>query len=238
MLRSKRAETDASRSDGGALFPVVALLAAAAAIEYLVPGGGERPRVSSSAGSRAAEDEDGRGRLATTPSEIPPRGWKDILLRVYSNVSQHRILALAAGMTYYSLCHLPRSRSAGCSVRAIRGPVGDSEAPRSGLRISPRRRHRCRPGPAHARCLEGVAEPRAYISDWTCHLALERQRGDEVVVRHAEHRLWRGGKARVLQAERGLARLHGRRDPVRARRAGRHRRHSRRAQLHRAFRGG
>ena len=86
MLRSKRAETDASRSDGGALFPVVALLAAAAAIEYLVPGGGERPRVSWSAGSQAAEDEDGRGRLATTPSEIPPRGWKDILLRVYSSI--------------------------------------------------------------------------------------------------------------------------------------------------------
>ena len=103
MLRSKRAETDVSRSDGGALFPVVALLAAAAAIEYLLPGGGEPSRVSSSVGSRAAEDEDGRGRLATTPSEIPPRGWKDILLRVYSNVSQHRILALAAGMTYYSL---------------------------------------------------------------------------------------------------------------------------------------
>ena len=96
MLRSKRAKTEASRSDGGALFPVVALLAAAAAIEYLVPGGGERPRVSSSAGSLAAEDEDGRGRLATAT----PRGWKDILLRVYSNVSQHRILALAAGMTY------------------------------------------------------------------------------------------------------------------------------------------
>jgi membrane protein len=96
MLRSKRA-ADAYHSDGGALFPVVALLAAAAAIEYLLPGGGERSRVSSSAGSGAATDDDGRGRLATTPSEIPPRGWKDILLRAYSNVSQHRILALAAG---------------------------------------------------------------------------------------------------------------------------------------------
>jgi len=102
MLRSKRAEMDVSRSDGGALFPVVALLAAAAAIEYLLPGG-ERPKVSSSAGPPAARDDDGRGRLATTPSEIPPRGWKDILLRVYSNVSEHRNLALAAGMTYYSL---------------------------------------------------------------------------------------------------------------------------------------
>jgi Virulence factor BrkB len=103
MLRSKRAETDASRSDGRALFPVVALLAAAAAIEYLFPGGSQRLGMSSSAGSRAATDDDGRGRLATTPSEIPPRGWKDILLRVYSNVSEHRILSLAAGMTYYSL---------------------------------------------------------------------------------------------------------------------------------------
>ena len=114
MLRSKQAETNASRSEGGSLLPVVALLAAAAAIEYLLPRGGERSGVSSSAGSRAATDDDGlgrlattddddRGRLATTPSEIPPRGWKDILLRVYSNVSEHRILALAAGMTYYSL---------------------------------------------------------------------------------------------------------------------------------------
>ena len=46
MLRIKRAETDASHSDDGALFPVVALLATAAAIEYLLPGGGERSRVS------------------------------------------------------------------------------------------------------------------------------------------------------------------------------------------------
>ncbi|MCK1741259.1 YihY/virulence factor BrkB family protein [Bradyrhizobium sp. 139] len=34
---------------------------------------------------------------------MPARGWKDILLRVYSNISEHRVLALAAGMTYYSL---------------------------------------------------------------------------------------------------------------------------------------
>ena len=46
MLRIKRAETDASHSDEGPLFPVVALLAAAAANEYLLPGGGERSRVS------------------------------------------------------------------------------------------------------------------------------------------------------------------------------------------------
>ena len=48
-------------------------------------------------------DQEDRGRLASSPSEIPARGWKDILLRVYSNISEHRVLALAAGMTYYSL---------------------------------------------------------------------------------------------------------------------------------------
>jgi membrane protein len=49
------------------------------------------------------EGRDDRGRLASSPSEIPARGWKDVLLRVYSNISKHRVLALAAGMTYYSL---------------------------------------------------------------------------------------------------------------------------------------
>ena len=41
--------------------------------------------------------------FASAPSEIPARGWIDILLRVYRNISDHRVLALAAGMTFYSL---------------------------------------------------------------------------------------------------------------------------------------
>nr|WP_246754531.1 YihY/virulence factor BrkB family protein [Bradyrhizobium diazoefficiens] len=44
-----------------------------------------------------------RGRYATSPAEIPARGWKDILWSVYRNIGDHRILALAAGMTYYSI---------------------------------------------------------------------------------------------------------------------------------------
>lgn len=55
-----------------------------------------------SAASLVAERGD-RGRTAASPSEIPARGWKDILWRVYGNISDHRILALAAGMTYYSI---------------------------------------------------------------------------------------------------------------------------------------
>lgn len=65
------------------------------------PEKGEDDR-DTSAAAVAAEGKE-RGRLASAPSEIPARGWRDILLRVYGNISEHRVLALAAGMTYYSL---------------------------------------------------------------------------------------------------------------------------------------
>jgi membrane protein len=57
-------------------------------------------RAASAAGLTDVKD---RGRQAASPSEIPSKGWRDILLRVYENVSRHRVLALAAGMTYYSI---------------------------------------------------------------------------------------------------------------------------------------
>src|SRR5271155_879523 len=47
--------------------------------------------------------EAGRGRSADAPSEIPPQGWKDILLRVYHGISEDRIPLVAAGVTFYLL---------------------------------------------------------------------------------------------------------------------------------------
>jgi membrane protein len=47
--------------------------------------------------------EHGRGRLASAPSEIPARGWKDILLRVWNNIGEDRVMLVAAGITYYCL---------------------------------------------------------------------------------------------------------------------------------------
>jgi membrane protein len=47
--------------------------------------------------------EVGRGRSAETPSQIPARGWKDILLRIYRGISENRILLVAAGVTFYTL---------------------------------------------------------------------------------------------------------------------------------------
>jgi membrane protein len=48
-------------------------------------------------------EERGRGRSADTPSEIPGRGWKDILVRVYREISDDRVMAIAAGVTFYVL---------------------------------------------------------------------------------------------------------------------------------------
>jgi membrane protein len=47
--------------------------------------------------------EAGRGRRASSPLAIPARGWKDILWRVYREVQQDRLLAVAAGVVFYSL---------------------------------------------------------------------------------------------------------------------------------------
>jgi membrane protein len=47
-----------------------------------------------------------RGHFAQGPSEIPALGWKDILFRVYNGISDNRILANAAGVTYYALLAL------------------------------------------------------------------------------------------------------------------------------------
>ena len=99
-------EIDRRSSKGVGITSLMALLGLALAVEYLAPGD-RMPDKPSSRNSRAvdagSEAGDDRGRGATTPYEIPARGWKDILLRVYENVSKHRIMALAAGMTYYSI---------------------------------------------------------------------------------------------------------------------------------------
>jgi membrane protein len=47
--------------------------------------------------------ERGRGRRAATPSEIPAPGWKDILLRVWKNIGEDRVMLVAAGVTFYCL---------------------------------------------------------------------------------------------------------------------------------------
>jgi membrane protein len=47
--------------------------------------------------------EPGRGRRATAPWQIPWTGWKDIFWRLYASVNDNRLLAVAAGVVFYSL---------------------------------------------------------------------------------------------------------------------------------------
>ncbi len=49
---------------------------------------------------------DPHGRDAEWPSELPVRGWKDILWRVYSESTEDRLMLLAAGATFYLLLAL------------------------------------------------------------------------------------------------------------------------------------
>ena len=90
---------------GSSLATTIGLLVLAYAWEHLHGDGPTSARAISRHGvpPDVNTETDDRGRQAASPSEIPPKGWKDILLRVYENVSRHRLLALAAGMTYYSI---------------------------------------------------------------------------------------------------------------------------------------
>lgn len=51
-------------------------------------------------------DAAARGRHANAPHEIPARGWKDILWRTYAQLGEDRVLAVAAGVTFYVLLAL------------------------------------------------------------------------------------------------------------------------------------
>ena len=109
MAASKQNEFGA-----GSIIGALATIGVAAAVAYLLPSGEEkkpqRGPSSSLEPQAGGKDEPsgealdaGRGKFASGPSEIPARGWKDILYRVNENISDHRVLALAAGMTFYSL---------------------------------------------------------------------------------------------------------------------------------------
>jgi membrane protein len=63
-------------------------------------------RGQSATGGELAHERDDRGRTAKHPAEIPPRGWKDILVRTYRSIAEDRVTALAAGVTYYILLAL------------------------------------------------------------------------------------------------------------------------------------
>ena len=105
-MTSKHVNPQSGSATGGAIASSVALLGLALATNCLFPCS-EAPGHSRHSDPTSDRDEgareEGRGREATSPTEISAKGWKDILLRFYSNISKHRVLALAAGTTYFSI---------------------------------------------------------------------------------------------------------------------------------------
>jgi membrane protein len=66
---------------------------------------GQRAAAGHPSGQTSASEAD-RGRTASAPTEIPAKGWKDVALRIYQGINDDRILALAAGVTFYVLLAL------------------------------------------------------------------------------------------------------------------------------------
>lgn len=72
--------------------------------------------------SQAAGREQGRGRQADKPSEIPKRGWRDIAWRVKDELAEDGLSMLAAGVAYYGFLALFPSL---VTIVAIFGLVAD-----------------------------------------------------------------------------------------------------------------
>jgi membrane protein len=60
----------------------------------------------SAADAAPADPHDGRGRQARTPLQIPPQGWKDILLRVKAETKRDNLSLVAAGVAFYFMLAL------------------------------------------------------------------------------------------------------------------------------------
>ncbi|MBB1091851.1 YihY/virulence factor BrkB family protein [Rhodopseudomonas palustris] len=96
-------EAAASRAGRSGLRRLLASVVIATAAHYMLPrdqGEPPPPRARDKIGPAAVDDH---SRSAAASSEAPALSWTDVLLRVVRKMSAHRIMALAAGMTYYSL---------------------------------------------------------------------------------------------------------------------------------------
>lgn len=79
------------------------------------------PKSDNASGLEAAAEPGDRGRSADRPSEMSPRGWKDILLRTYKSISSDRVFSLSAGVTYYILLSLFPALTALVSIFGLFG---------------------------------------------------------------------------------------------------------------------
>ncbi len=73
-------------------------------VSYVHDARSEADRTARDASAPAGDQ--GRGRRAVSPWQIPWKGWKDILIRSYHQVGEDRLLAVSAGVVSYCLLSL------------------------------------------------------------------------------------------------------------------------------------
>jgi membrane protein len=71
------------------------------------------------------EAEDTHGRRAAWPSEIPKRGWRDILMRVKDDISQNNLSLIAAGAAFYGFLAIPSAIAALIALYGLAFDPGD-----------------------------------------------------------------------------------------------------------------
>lgn len=69
--------------------------------------------------------EPGRGRHAPSPPRIPPKGWKDVLWRVWLEIGRDRLMATAGGVTFYTLLAIFPAIGAFVSLYGLFADVGE-----------------------------------------------------------------------------------------------------------------
>ncbi|MFC7053423.1 YihY/virulence factor BrkB family protein [Hansschlegelia quercus] len=106
---------------GGLLLGASALaaLGVAAAAAY---DGARAPRAEAALSPEG--DLHSRGKDVATPVKLPARGWKEIVFRVYSEIAEDRLLAVAAGVTFYALLAIFPAMVALVSLYGLTADVG------------------------------------------------------------------------------------------------------------------
>src|SRR5690348_2721749 len=62
---------------------------------------------------------DARGRAASSPAEIPRRGWWDIVMRTKDDVSRNNLSLIAAGAAFYAFLAIPSAITALVSLYGL-----------------------------------------------------------------------------------------------------------------------
>jgi membrane protein len=82
-------------------------------------------------GARRTQPEqpnDGRGRRAENPAQIPKPGWRDILIRVKNGISEHNVSIVAAGAGFFLLLGLVPGLGALISLYGLVANPSDIES--------------------------------------------------------------------------------------------------------------